>query len=60
MAFTINRAPTWDYALRQITKIRTQLRFKSPILFRYALSEIILWEDKKPRNFLEDYISGLM
>ena len=43
-----------------LLKLGHKLRLKSPIVLRYALSEIILWEDKKLRNFFEDYISGLM
>ena len=45
---------------RNLLKLGHKLRLKSPIVLRYALSEIILWEDKKLRNFFEDYISGLI
>ena len=60
MVFKINRVRTCDYTLTQLTKIRTQTQIEKPIVLRYALSEVILWEDKKLRNFFEDYILGLM
>ena len=45
---------------RSLLKLGHKLRLKSPIVLRYALSEIIVWEDKKLQIFFEDYISGLM
>ena len=46
--------------LRNLLKLGHKLRLKSPVVLRYGLSEIILWEDKKLRIFFEDFISGLM
>ena len=34
-----------------LLKLEHKLRLKSPIALRYALSEIILWEDKKTMKF---------